>query len=112
MKLQKVRITFERSIEIEVYAPEDADADALASIAAEIADGDMRDWDPTPWNAFVGPSQFVEVSDDQRALGPPNKYGFRSVVKGSPLAQDAVLVLSDAADDFVCPEDATWWVAE
>ena len=112
MKMIRTPVTFDRTVSVQVYAPEGTTPEQLREIAERIADDGLDGWDPDPWEASVGPSEPVEVLASERTLRPPNQYGFQRVVEGSRLGRDETLVLSDAGDDLVCAEDARWWVAE
>lgn len=112
MKMIRTTVTFDRTVSVQVYAPEGTTPKQLREIAERIADDGLDGWDPDPWEASVGPSEPVEVLASERTLRPPNQYGFQRVVEGSRLGRDETLVLSDAGDDLVCAEDARWWVAE
>jgi hypothetical protein len=112
MKMICTTVTFDRTVSVQVYAPAGTTPEQLREIGARIADEGLDGWDPDPWEASIGPSEPVEVPASERTLEAPNRYGFRKVVEGSRLGREETLVLSDAGDDFVCTEDARWWVAE
>ena len=44
-------------------------------------------------------------------LRTPLGYTFKRVAKGGLFDKPDVLVISDARDDIVNPEDAAWWQA-
>ena len=111
MKLQRTTITFERTMTVVVYAPEDMSESVLQTIANDTARSDMRGWDPPDWEVCMGPSTLVEVPASERQLGEPNRYGFRLIASGSRLGREDTTVVNDAHDAFVCVEDATWWIA-
>ena len=112
LTLLRTHLTFDRTVSVVVYAPAGTTPEQLQKIGARIAHEGLDGWDPDPWESSVGPSEPVEVPASERTLGAPNRYGFRKVVEGSRLGREETLVLSDAGDDFVCTEDATWWIAK
>jgi hypothetical protein len=112
LTLLRTHLTFDRTVSVVVYAPAGTTPEQLRQIGARIADEGLDGWDPDPWEAFIGPSEPVEVPASERTLEAPNRYGFRKVVEGSRLGREETLVLSDAGDDLVCAEDATWWIAK
>ena len=111
MKMQRITLTFERTMTVVVYAPADLTDDVLVDIANETAQSGLDGWDPPDWEASVGASTIVDVPADERTLDPPNKYGFQNVVEGSRLGREDTLVVNDARTDIVSTEDATWWLA-
>ena len=112
LTLLRTPLTFDRTVSVVVYAPAGTTPEQLQKIGARIAFEGLDGWNPDPWEASVGPSEPVEVPASERTLGAPNRYGFRKVVEGSRLGREYTLVLSDAGDDLVCAEDATWWIAK
>ena len=112
LTLLRTSLTFDRTVSVVVYAPAGTTPEQLQKIGARIAHEGLDGWDPDPWEASIGPSEPVEVPASERTLEAPNHYGFRKVVEGSRLGREETLVLSDAKDDFVCTEDATWWIAK
>ena len=112
LTLLRTHLTFDRTVSVVVYAPAGTTPEQLQKIGARIAHEGLDGWDPDPWESSVGPSEPVEVPASERTLEAPNRYGFRNVVEGSRLGREETLVLSDAGDDFVCTEDATWWIAK
>ena len=112
MKMQRITLTFERTMTVVVYAPADLTDDVLVDIANETAKSGLDGWDPPDWEASVGMSTVVEVPASERTLDPPNKYGFQNVVEGSRLGREDTLVVNDARTDIVCTVDATWWIAK
>ena len=116
MKMKKFNITFERSLDVTIIAPEDATEAEIRTIADRLADNEyeMNQWDADPWQAHVGRPVEFEVSDADRTLEPhTNSYGYkrRLLPKHSPLAQ-IDMALSDERDDLVNIYDATWPVLE
>jgi len=112
LTLLRTSLTFDRTVSVVVYAPAGTTPEQLHTIGARIADEGLDGWNPDPWEASIGPSEPVEVPASERTLGAPNRYGFRKVVEGSRFGREETLFLSDAGDDFVCAEDATWWIAK
>ena len=112
LTLLRTPLTFDRTVSVVVYAPAGTTPEQLQQIGARIAFEGLDGWNPDPWEASVGPSEPVEVPASERTLEAPNRYGFRNVVEGSRLGREDTLVLSDAGDDLVCTEDATWWIAK
>jgi hypothetical protein len=112
LPLLRIPLTFERTVSVVVYAPAGTTPEQLREIGERLADEGLDGWDPDPWEASIGPSEPVEIPASERTLEAPNRYGFRKVVEGSRLGREETLVLSDAGDDLVCAEDATWWIAK
>jgi hypothetical protein len=109
MRMKKLSVTFERTISITVYAPEDmADAE-IEDVAHDLAADGLRDWDPDDWEAQVSASKEVTIPDDVLRCSPPNAYGYRRCLVPQFNA-DQVVVVNDDRTDFVAPEDAQWWV--
>lgn len=116
MKMKKFHITFERSLDVTIVAPEDVTEAEIRSIADRLASDDyeMNQWGADPWQAHVGRPVEIEVSDADRTLEPhTNSYGYKRKLlpKHSPLSQ-VDMALSDGRDDLVNVYDATWPVLE
>jgi hypothetical protein len=87
MKARQAEIVWTKQIKVTVYAPEDMSAEDLRRLARHVSIDGLRDWDEPSWSTLVGVVRDVEY----------------------PVLSDAVVV-SDTRDDFVCAEDATWWM--
>ena len=114
--MKKFHITFERSMDVTVIAPEDATVEEITEIAEQLAgdDYEMNQWGADPWEAYVGRAEEIEVEDKDRTLEPhTNTYGYtRGILpKDSPL-QTIDLALSDERVDLVNIYDATWCLVE
>ena len=112
MKTRRVRVSFEKTIEITLYAPADMSLDQIEELARDEAASGLRGWDEPDWEVFVGRGEDIDIPDSECAKGPPNKYGFRNIIEGSRLRAEDVLTVSDNREAIVAPEDATWWMAD
>ncbi len=110
MKMKRVLVTFEKTLDVRLYAPADmADAD-IEELARDLAMDGLRDWDAPEWEASVGQSREVTIPDTDLKCGPPTPgYGFRRCLTPQ-FQQDDALVVNDDRTDMVAPEDANWWV--
>lgn len=87
--MKYVSVTFERSITVPVYIPDDMQYAQVRDLARVLAGNGLHKWDPGPWEAVVGPVRPTDpdvVEEDEDAM-----------------------VVSDDRSDIVNPEDATWW---
>lgn len=112
MKMKMVMVTWERSVDVLVYAPVDMADEDIRNAAIDTAETiDREAWDVDDWQTIVGRTREVEVPDAECAveLAAPGRWV--RVVEGSRLRNHGVMVLNDARDELVNPEDATWWVA-
>ena len=109
MKTRRVRVSFEKTIDITLYAPESMSLDQIEELAEEAARGGLRDWDEPEWFSSVFGMEVIEIPDGELRRGEPNKYGFKPIIEGSRLRREDVLVVNDEQDDIVSPEDASWW---
>lgn len=116
MKMQRVNVTFEKSVDVVVYVPvgmSRADIEQAARLTAEGIDRDG--WNVDDWATVVGRPHEEDVPDEEcQNEMRPNRFGgtFAAVVQGSRLGKDGVMVLDDLREEFVNPEDASWWVAD
>ena len=109
MKMKRLSVTFERTLSVVVYAPENMSAEEVEEIAHDLAADGLRDWDADEWQASVGPAKEITIPDADLRQGPPNAYGYRRCL-APQLSGDSVVVVNDDRTDFVAPEDARWWV--
>lgn len=113
MKMQRVHVTFERSIDVVLYAPEGITGKEIEQIADDLVFDGLRDWDPPDWQAVVGRLEAVEIPDEELKTNTSVKYGYRFTSCASPkLAAPNALVLSDDRETMVDASDATWWIVE
>lgn len=110
MKMKQVYIEFEKKIEVTVYVPEDTTSEEVERLANDLAADGLRNWDDPNWEVYVGQMHAEEIPDEKLKLGPPNRYGYRHCLVEEFTRGEGSLLLSDEGDDFVQPEDATWWV--
>lgn len=112
MKMKMVMVTWERSVDVLVYAPVDMADEDIRNAAIDTAETiDREAWDVDDWQTIVGRTREVEVPDAECAVVPAAPGRWVRVVEGSRLRNHGVMVLNDARDELVNPEDATWWVA-
>lgn len=109
MKMKKTTVSFERRIQVTVFAPEDADHDEICKIAENLAYDGLQGWEPREWEAYVDRISTITIPDDELKVGPPNRYGYRKCLSE---AISGGLVVSDDRSDIVDPSDATWWIAK
>ena len=111
MKMKRVSVRWEKTVEVVVYLPEDMSDRDLSDIARETADSIDRDgWD-VEWDTFVMPSEVVDVPDGERAVTSSPGGRWLQPVEGSRFRRDDVMVVGDGREDVVNPMDAGWWVA-
>jgi hypothetical protein len=111
MKMQRVSVTFERSVDVVLYVPENMPLEEIKKVADDLAFDGLRDWDPPEWEAVIGRRTPAEIPDEELTQGDPNKYGFRHCLSETLTAHD-VLVINDDWDDMVSADDATWWIVK
>lgn len=111
MKMKRVSVKWEKTVEVVVYLPEDMSDRDLSDIAHETADSIDRDgWD-CGWHTFVSRSEVVDVPDAERAVTSSPGGRWLHPVEGSRFRRDNVMVVGDGREDVVNPMDAGWWVA-
>lgn len=111
MKMKRVSVKWEKTVEVVVYLPEDmSDREAIV-VARETADTIDRDgWD-VEWDTFVMPSEVVDVPDAERAVTSSPGGRWLQPVEGSRFRHEDVMVVDDEREAVVNPMDAAWWVA-
>jgi hypothetical protein len=109
MRMKRFSVTFEASMDIVVYAPEDTDVSTIQELAEDIAaDHKYGGWEFPDFEARVGRAQTVEVPAEERQV--TSNRG-RSTPASARFRGEETMMLSDSGDDIVSPEDASWWVA-
>lgn len=109
MRMKRFSVTFEASMSIIVFAPEDTDVSTIQSLAEDIAaDHKYGGWEFPDFEAHIDSAQTVEVPADDRQV--TSNRG-RSTPASARFRGEDITVLSDSGDDIVSPADATWWVA-
>lgn len=116
MKMQRVNVTWEKTVDVVVYVPVGMSRAEIEQVARNTADGIERDgWNVDDWTTLVGTPREEDVPDEEcRNELRPNRFGgtFTAVVQGSRLGQTNVMVLDDQREEFVNPEDASWWAVD
>jgi hypothetical protein len=114
MKMKRTTVTWEKTVSVVLYVPEDMDDHSIRFIAENTADDiDREGWDVS-WETHVSRAEAVEVPDEACAVvARKNRYGgtFSVPVENSVFAKDDVMVADDERETFVNPTDATWWLA-
>ena len=66
MKMKMVMVTWERSVDVLVYAPVDMADEDIRNAAIDTAETIDRDaWDVEDWQTIVGRSREIEVPDTE-----------------------------------------------
>jgi hypothetical protein len=86
MRMRQAEVVWTKQIKVTIYAPEDMTAGDVRRLARVVADDGLRGWNEPAWSTLVG------------------------VVRDVELVKLGEVVVSDARDDLVPAEDATWWV--
>ena len=109
MRMKRFSVTFEASMDIVVYAPEDTDVSTVRELAEDIAaDSKYGGWEFPEFEARVVSASTVDVPAEERQIKVD--HGWSHPTSKRFLAESAT-VLSDSGDDIVSPADAAWWVA-
>jgi hypothetical protein len=114
MKMKQVSVTWEKTVEATVFVPEDMDERTLRRVLNDAAYTiDSEGWN-VEWVALSTTPETVEVPDAECVLvevASARGFKYHTPVVGSRFSDDAVLVVDDARESIVNPEDATWWLA-
>lgn len=86
-------VTFERSMDITVYVPDDMPYSQVKDLAERLASTGLHDWEPGPWEALTSPLREVDPKKAREAI----------------LDDCELMVISDNRDDIVNSVDAIWW---
>lgn len=94
-KFVKIHLTFQRTYEMEVLAPQDMTASQTEQVAQTFADAEIEFSAIEPWR-FIYSTEVVE-------LLPSNRTDISHLTE--------LAVVNDEMSAIVPPEDAKWWRA-
>jgi hypothetical protein len=114
MMMKKVRVTFEKVIELVVYAPADMDDATIEKVAKLQSERlDYESWDAGQWDTTVHIYRHpATLPESERALvkrTSPIGYEIEAIPAGGVFDAEEAMVINDEKDALVNPEDATWW---
>jgi hypothetical protein len=109
MRMKRFSVTFEASMDIVVYAPEDTDVSTVRELAEDIAaDSKYGGWEFPDFEARIVSASTVDVPAEERQVRVDR--GWSNPTSKRFLAESAMM-LSDSGEEIVLPSDAKWWVA-
>jgi hypothetical protein len=108
MKFQRVELTFRKVEWFYGLIPDGMTVKEIETVAKEMADDGLRDFDGATWQAEVKPFDTIEIPDEDCRL-VPHRSGYYRLAKPTVFQVSPTLVLSDDHDTFVNAEDAQWW---
>jgi hypothetical protein len=110
-RMKQIRVTWEKSMAVTVFAPEDMSDEDIERLAQRTAYSLDREWNPPDWETNVGSVNTVEVSDEERTVEVKrNQYGYPCLVARGRFTPDTACAVSDDRQQLVNPTDAKWWM--
>jgi len=114
MMMKKVRVTFEKVIELVVYAPADMDYDTIQKVAKQQSQRlELESWDTGQWytSLHIYRHPFTLPEDERTLVQGTSPLGFpiERLPKGGVFEAEEAMVIDDEREGFVNPEEATWW---
>ena len=110
-RMKQVRVTWEKSLTVTVFAPEDMSDEDIERLARRTSDTLDREWNPPEWETNLDSVSTVEVPDEERNVEVKrNKYGYPCLVTRGRFNTEEACAVSDDRKKVVTPADAKWWM--
>lgn len=110
-RMKQVQVTWERTMTVTVFAPEDMSDEDIERLARRTSDILDREWSTPDWGTVVDSVSTVEVPDEERTVEVKrNKYGYPCLVTRGRFNTEEACAVSDDRKKVVAPADAKWWM--
>lgn len=110
-RMKQVQVTWEKTVTVTVFAPEDMSDEDIERLAQRTADSIDREWTPPDWETVLTSVSTVEVSDTERTVETKrNKFGYPCLVVRGRFSNEEACAVSDDRKKMVNMTDAKWWM--